>query len=412
MCTAYEATLADHKRITRKYAQFAKHPYRTLRGGKITGWYRPDKLPRALPSFADALDFEGESPPPAQRALVMVQHHKRWLEALKARRAQDREEPNDVYANREQVRFVSASQPDAGAMLDISPDGTFLNTFADMDFEVYLQRRGSLSITSATGLFDALEKKGEAVDRKGDGLSCGGEYSWRHHRVLRRGVAMTRAVAIGQVVQGDKERPELTDMINSTCAVDLAELEGDDATGADVCQEYKVVSPLTKTHRTGRGSKVHGGSVANVGHLYAFGNTEERYRIKILGCKGRGRLGKDPPFNHATGVGSVKARPGDYFDALRNKKAIVVPMILEAQGGIAPHSLHFIRRLAQRAKGARGRDGTVYGRSRTSARSFFKHHTQQLAAAAQVGDAKGIRRKITQMKIRLMKDVLKAGGRA
>ena len=113
----------------------------------------------------------------------MVQHHKRWLEALKARRAQDREEPNDVYANREQVRFVSASQPDAGAMLDISPDGTFLNTFADMDFEVYLQRRGSLSITSATGLFDALEKKGEAVDRKGDGLSCGGEYSRRHPAV-------------------------------------------------------------------------------------------------------------------------------------------------------------------------------------------------------------------------------------
>ena len=41
---------------------------------------------------------------------------------------------------------------------------------------------------------------------------------------------------------------------------------------------------------------------------------------------------------------------------------------------------------------ARARDGTVYGRSRTSAKSFFKHHTQQLAAAAQVGDAKAIRR--------------------
>ena len=61
---------------------------------------------------------------------------------------------------------------------------------------------------------------------------------------------MTRAVAIGQVwssVQGegrmgDKEKPELTDMINTTCAVDLAELAR--ATrprghaGADVCQEY------------------------------------------------------------------------------------------------------------------------------------------------------------------------------
>jgi len=38
-------------------------------------------------------------------------------------------------------------------------------------------------------------------------------------------------------------------------------------------------------------------------------------------------------------------------------------------------------------------------------------HTQQLAAAAQVGDAKGIRKKITEMKMRLIKDALKATGR-
>ena len=57
-----------------------------------------------------------------------------------------------------------------------------------------------------------------------------------------------------------------------------------------------------------------------------------------------------------------------------------------------------------RAKGARARDSTVYGGSSTSAKSFFVHHTQQLAAAAQVGDAKGIRKKITEMKMRLMKD--------
>jgi hypothetical protein len=29
-------------------------------------------------------------------------------------------------------------------MLDISPDGSFLNTFSDMDLEVYVQRRGGL----------------------------------------------------------------------------------------------------------------------------------------------------------------------------------------------------------------------------------------------------------------------------
>ena len=111
-------------------------------------------------------------------------------------------------------------------------------------------------------------------------------------------------------------------------------------------------------------------------------------------------------------MGSVKERTGDYDDALRNKKALVIPMILEAFGGISPHSLHFIRRLALRAKGARARDSTVYGASSTSAKSFFvAPHTQQLAAAAQVGDAKGIRKKITEMKMHLIKDALKATGR-
>ena len=43
---------------------------------------------------------------------------------------------------------------------------------------------------------------------------------------------------------------------------------------------------------------------------------------------------------------------------------------------------------------------------------FFKHHTQQLAAAAQVGDAKAIRRtKITEG-MRMMKSVRRADGSA
>ena len=119
-----------------------------------------------------------------------------------------------------------------------------------------------------------------------------------------------------------------------------------------------------------------------------------------------------PPFRpHDQGRQCQGTGGGDYEDALRNKKALVIPMILEAFGGISPHSLHFIRRLALRAKGARARDSTVYGGSSTSAKSFFVHHTQQLAAAAQVGDAKGIRKKITEMKMRLIKDALKATGR-
>ena len=44
-------------------------------------------------------------------------------------------------------------------------------------------------------------------------------------------------------------------------------------------------------------------------------------------------------------------------------------------------------------------------------RSFFVHHTQQLAAAAQVGDAKAIRRKITQLKVKHIKARFEKGER-
>ena len=75
-----------------------------------------------------------------------------------------------------------------------------------------------------------------------------------------------------------------------------------------VCQEYKVVAPLTKTKAARHGPRIgdarrgtEARSPTVLGHLYAFGNTEElteeRYRIKILGCKGKGTLGVDRPFN-------------------------------------------------------------------------------------------------------------------
>ena len=134
-----------------------------------------------------------------------------------------------------------------------------------------------------------------------------------------------------------------------------------------------MVAPLTKSRRMGRGSVLHGGTVADVGHLYAFGNTEERYRIKILGCKGKGTLGVDRPFNHTTKVGSVKERTGDYEDALRNKKALVIPMILEAFGGISPHSLHLSSGASRYGRKGRARATapSTEGRARAPSRSSY-----------------------------------------
>ena len=47
--------------------------------------------------------------------------------------------------------------------------------------------------------------------------------------------------------------------------------------------------------------------------------------------------------------------------------------------------------------------GTKYGRSRTSTRSFFVHHTQRIACAAQQYDARGIRKATALKKQELMK---------
>ena len=40
----------------------------------------------------------------------------------------------------------------------------------------------------------------------------------------------------------------------------------------------------------------------------------------------------------------------------------------------------------------------VYGRSRTSARTFYQHHTQQLSMAAAIGDVMGIHKAVQNKK--------------
>ena len=46
--------------------------------------------------------------------------------------------------------------------------------------------------------------------------------------------------------------------------------------------------------------------------------------------------------------------------------------------------------MAKRGRGKRARDGTKYGLSLTSARSFYVHHTQRISMAAACGDVNGI----------------------
>ena len=79
--------------------------------------------------------------------------------------------------------------------------------------------------------------------------------------------------------------------LNEGTFSDLVELEGDEESGSDVHIEVKVPSPLTKSAKQkGRGTNKHGGMHTSNGHLYAHGNTDEPFRIGILGVRRKGLI--------------------------------------------------------------------------------------------------------------------------
>ena len=141
-------------------------------------------------------------------------------------------------------------------------------------------------------------------------------------------------------------------------------------------------------------NKYGSGTVRSDGHLFAHGNTDESYRLGIVGCRKRGRK-RDGAFDHATGKGWVaantgKPKPPSYADAV-SKGNIVKPMIVETSGAISARSLRStVYPCAARARGPRARDSTAYGTSRSSARSYTQHHTQRISRAAALGETRAI----------------------
>ena len=116
-------------------------------------------------------------------------------------------------------------------------------------------------------------------------------------------------------------------------------------------------------------------------------NTEEKYRLQILGVKARGRR-CDGPLNHATGRGWVAAAKGDYHDALDNFKARVHLLVHETLGGFSPYAAQRLRRLG-RIAAENGVDGTDYSRSFTAA-SFVPYYAQSICSACVMHGADGI----------------------
>ena len=173
--------------------------------------------------------------------------------------------------------------------------------------------------------------------------------------------------------------------------------------------EIKVPSPLRAKHSAGRGTREGGGKPATVGDAYGFGDTEEEYRVLILGAPPRGRQ-RDGPFDHATGKGWVKGQKGQYDDAIFRKKNRVVPFIVESTGGITPHAFAYLCALARRAAGKNAQDRTRYSRARAGTKSYLQHHLRRVSKAAVIYDAMAIRKQITCLKQRVFGCAAHAAG--
>ena len=140
-----------------------------------------------------------------------------------------------------------------------------------------------------------------------------------------------------------------------------------------------------------------------MGHLVGHGNTEEGLHRTILGCAARGVPGE--AFDHTTGKGHVPFYKGDYYDARHVKRNQVVPLIVEALGGIGRRGARCLRFLARRAKDRkRGRDGTRYSRFHPS--NYLSHHMARIVTAAVYADAEHICDGIIGLKQRALELVL------
>ena len=98
---------------------------------------------------------------------------------------------------------------------------------------------------------------------------------------------------------------------------------------------------------------------------------------QVFGCplRGTGR-----PLDHATGVGRVDAHAGYYADA-REKGHCVELLLTEVHGGVHGTAIKMLSRLERDSKRDGARDGTVYGRSLTSAKGFTSHWLRMISAS-------------------------------
>ena len=321
---------------------------------------------------------------PAQRSLCSVVHHEAWVRLQQLCAQSDSMAAAAGSATmiaRECSRLTSTGAEYAGAWLDVLPTSWLQKS---SKFAVGLQRRLGLYISAAAAHFDAVAAEGDTVtesDRLGDSFAHAANHSTAHKWMVVAWRNAEAATTLGTVYMGDKKKgKEHYSVYCATYVPDVIKLDGGDD-GRPELDEIKNYSPFVHPATS------HPACTSLVGGLYAFGNTEERLKHKVLGSRRRG-VPSAGRFNHKDGSGFVPAAEGDYRDALANRKARVHLLVHETLGGFSPYAARRLRRLGRLAA-ENGVDATDYKRSYT-AHSFVPYHSQSICSACVMHGSDGI----------------------
>ena len=106
----------------------------------------------------------------------------------------------------------------------------------------------------------------------------------------------------------------------------------------------------------------------------------------VLRALARLKLEGQRQLDRTSGDGFVAAHDGDYADALRKRRSVVL-FNTESTGAICPRGIRLLAQLAKDARRKGATDSTVCGTARTSTRSFFAHHLSAVAAGVIHADA-------------------------
>ena len=316
--------------------------------------FHPSGLPpsKTLVPLAE-MGSESEFLQNAQRRYSQIIHHLAWLHFLARLQGVSR---------REAVRFISVSQPHAGAFLNAVPKHApfRMHTWA---MRIAVQRRLGLPLTEAViAQTRALSRHGKQFDAYGDVAQNDGAqgHQTRHYLLLDAFTKVLRSVWGGRV-----EREPAGYRATSDYRPDVA-AAGVGSGGSMLYADVKLFDSI--------GSD---GVPELRGAVVAFGNTRPAARARVLGVRERGSP-SDGAFRPRTGYGYVRASLGDYARALA-LGVDVRPMLFETFGGFSPEVVELLSALC--GERANRLHAGEYDATTWAARSWMSFSAQQLSVA-------------------------------